>query len=211
MDRFKTAVILAGGKSSRMGFDKQFLKIGEKRLMDILINEIKEEFQDIIIVTNKPKEYKSLYKSCRIVSDEIESQGPLSGIHIGLKESKSKYAYFIACDMPKVNIPYIRYMKEELIKTDADACVTEAGCRMQPFNAFYSKEVFYKIEDLLREGKRSMFSFINIINTHFIDEDTAKKYNKDFNMFFNLNTPEDLKDFQVKLYNPKNMDKNIEK
>lgn len=199
MEIFKTAVILAGGKSSRMGFDKQFLKIGEKRLMDILINEIKEEFKDIIIVTNKPEKYKNLYKSCRIVSDEIESQGPLSGIHIGLKESKSKYAYFIACDMPKVNIPYIRYMKEELIKTGADACVTEDGYKMQPFNAFYSKEVFCKIEDLLREGKKSMFSFINIINTHFIGKKEVEKYNKDFNMFFNLNTPKDLEEFKEKL------------
>lgn len=209
MDMFKTAVILAGGKSSRMGFDKQFLKIREKRLMDILINEIKEEFQDIIIVTNKPKEYENIYANCRIISDEIKSQGPLSGIHIGLKESQSKYVYFIACDMPKVNISYIKYMKEELIKTGADACVTEDGYKMQPFNAFYSKEVFYKIEDLIRENKRSMLSFINTINTHFIDEETAKEYNKDFNMFFNLNTPKDLHQFEEKLYKLKNIDKNV--
>lgn len=57
---FKTAVILAGGKSSRMGFDKQFLRINKVRIMEKLIHELSKEFEDIIIVTNKPEEYKKM-------------------------------------------------------------------------------------------------------------------------------------------------------
>ena len=192
MDDFKTVVILAGGKSSRMGFDKQFLKIDERKLMDNLIDELKKEFQDIIIVTNKPEEYKDDLRGCRIVSDEIKQKGPLSGIHIGLKESESKYAYFIACDMPNINLDYIRYMKRELIRTKADACVTKQGDKVQPFNAFYSSEVFPKIEKLIMENRRSMLALINIINTHFIEEKIAREYDSSLDMFLNLNTEEDL-------------------
>lgn len=192
MEDFKTAVILAGGKSSRMGFDKQFLKIDEKRLMDNLIVQLKKEFQDVIIVTNKPEEYKEDFSGCRIVSDEIKQKGPLSGIHIGLKESKSKYAYFIACDMPNINLNYIRYMKSELLRTKADACVTKQRDKVQPFNAFYSVEVYHKIENLMTENRRSMLALINIINTHFIEEKAAKEYDSNLDMFLNLNTEEDL-------------------
>lgn len=192
MDNFKTAVILAGGKSSRMGFDKQFLKIDEVKLMDKLIYKLKKEFQDIIIVTNKPDKYGDDFSCCRIVSDEIKQKGPLSGIHIGLKESKSKYVYFVACDMPNINLDYIKYMKNELIRTEADACVTEQGEKVQPFNAFYSAEIFPKIEKLIMENRRSMLALINIINTHFIKENIARKYDVNLNMFLNLNTQEDV-------------------
>ncbi|MDF2506033.1 molybdenum cofactor guanylyltransferase [Clostridium sp.] len=204
MENFKTAVILAGGKSSRMGFDKQFLKIDEKRLMDTLISELKTEFQDIIIVTNKPSEYEFINTNYRIVSDEIRQKGPLSGIHIGLKESKSKYVYFIACDMPKINLDYIRYMKSELLRTNADACVTEHNHRIEPFNAFYSSEILPKIGGLILKGRLSMLALIDNINTHFIQESNAKKYNNNFNMFFNLNTPKDLSEY-------KDIDKNSER
>lgn len=198
MEDFKTAVILAGGKSSRMGFDKQFLKIGEKPLMDTMIAELKKEFQDIVIVTNKPSQYKITNDDYRIVSDEIKQKGPLSGIHIGLKMSKSKYTYFIACDMPKVNLDYIRYMKNELIRTKSDACVTEYNHRIEPFNAFYSSEVLPKIEELVLKERLSMLALIDNINTLFIEESIAKKYNKDSNMFFNLNTQEDLSSYKDK-------------
>ena len=93
-----------------MGFDKQFLEINEVRIMENLIRELRKEFEDIIIVTNKPEEYKN--SRFRIISDEIKEIGPLSGIHVGLKESKSKYVYFIACDMPNINLDYISYMKK---------------------------------------------------------------------------------------------------
>lgn len=205
MELFKTAVILAGGKSSRMGFDKQFLKIKDNRLMDMLINEIKKEFRDIIIVTNKPEEYEGVYSECRIFSDEIKEKGPLSGIHIGLKKSESKYAYFIACDMPRINVEYIKYMKTKLIRTKADACVTEEENRIQPFNAFYSKEIFCKIERLIEEDKRSIRALINVVNTHFVKENEVRKYNKEFDMFFNLNTQDDVKKFR------ENIDRDVAK
>ena len=87
--KFGTAIILAGGKSSRMGFDKQFLQIDDRRIMDDVIHNLEQEFDEIIIVTNKPEEYSN-YKH-KIVKDIIVGKGPLSGIHVGLKESSSNH------------------------------------------------------------------------------------------------------------------------
>ncbi|MDM8129469.1 NTP transferase domain-containing protein, partial [Paraclostridium benzoelyticum] len=77
----KSAVILAGGKSSRMKFDKQLLVIDEKRLIYDLANKLENHFNEIIIVTNKPEFYNDC--SYKVVVDEIKECGPLSGIHIG--------------------------------------------------------------------------------------------------------------------------------
>lgn len=194
MEIFKTAVILAGGKSTRMGFDKQFLEVNNKLLMENLICELKKEFQDIIIVTNKPEEYKN--SKCRIFSDEIKEAGPLSGIHAGLKNSKSKYTYFIACDMPNINLNYIQQMKNEIIKNKVDACVSQKEGKIEPFNSFYSTKILDKVEELIRSNRRSMLTLINNIKTLVIDEKTLGKYNKIFDMFINLNTREDLQRFE---------------
>lgn len=187
---FKTAVILAGGKSSRMGFDKQFLRINEVRVMEKLIHELSKEFEDIIIVTNKPEEYKK--DGVRIISDEIKEIGPLSGIHVGIKQSKSRYVYFIACDMPNVNLDYIRYMKKVLTNSKANACIAKREGKLEPFNAFYSVDILPKIEKLITLNKRSIAGLIDIIEPLFIEENVLKKYDYSFDMFMNLNSKEDL-------------------
>ncbi len=194
---FKTAVILAGGKSSRMGFDKQFLRINEVRIIEKLIHELSKEFEDIIIVTNKPEEYKK--DGVRIISDEIKEFGPLSGIHVGIKQSKSIYVYFIACDMPNVNLDYIRYMKKVLTNSKANACIAKSEGKLEPFNAFYSVDILPKVEKLITLNRRSIAGLIDIIEPIFIEESVLKKYDYSFDMFLNLNSKEDLE-----IYNRKN-------
>lgn len=164
--------------------------------MKSLICELRKEFKDIIIVTNKPEEYKN--SSCRIFSDEIKGVGPLAGIHVVLKNSSSQYAYFIACDMPNINLDYIGHMKNESIKNKADACVCKKEGNIEPFNSFYSIDILDKVEELIKNNKRSMLALINSIKTTVIDENTLKKYNKFFDMFVNLNTREDLQVFEKK-------------
>ena len=195
IDNFSTAIILAGGKSSRMGFDKQFLKIKEKRVIDVVIDKLKEEFSEIIIVTNKPEEYKDSKHT--VVSDIIKGQGPLSGLHVGLKYSKSKYAYFIACDMPNINIDYIRYMKQRLKqeKYKPMACVTTCEKFIEAFNAFYSKNLYEKIEESLKDDKRSVNSLLKRVDTLFIDEENTREFSPNWDMFINLNTQEELKNY----------------
>lgn len=190
MEKFKTAVILAGGKSSRMGFDKQFLKINEKKLMDTLIINLKKEFDEIIIVTNKIDKY--VEGSYKLVCDEIKGKGPLSGFHIGLKESSSQYVYFVACDMPNINTAYIKFMKDKIRNLNVDACVTKKGDRIEPFNAFYSRKLIDKIEERIMNNANSLFSLVNRVNTIYLEEKDAQKYSSDLSMFLNLNNIEDL-------------------
>lgn len=196
MDIFGTAIILAGGKSSRMGFDKQFLKIDETRIMNHMTHILEQEFQEIIIVTNKPEEYKeSKYK---IITDVIVGKGPLSGIHAGLRESSYKYAYILGCDMPNINIEYIKYMKGLISNKDIDGCVTRKSEYIETFNSFYSKNIVEQIENHLLEDRRSINSLLPKLNIYYIEEDTAREYSPNWEMFSNLNTVEDLQAYLEK-------------
>lgn len=193
MKKFGTAVILAGGKSTRMGFDKQLLKINERRLIDNLRRKLSKEFHEIIVVTNKSEYY--LGCNHKITKDIIMGKGPLSGIHVGLVEATSQYVYFVACDMPNINMEYIRYMKEEIRELDVKACVTRFGEWIEPFNAFYSKEMIEDIENHLLLKKRSVNSLLEKLPIYYIEEEKAREFSPNWDMFLNLNTKEDLRDF----------------
>jgi molybdopterin-guanine dinucleotide biosynthesis protein A len=193
MDRFKSAVILAGGKSTRMGFDKQLLSVNGLRLTERLILALSNIFGEIIIVTKTPEYYKD--SGCILISDEIPDLGPLGGIHAALKRTSSQYAYFIACDMPNVNADYIEYMKHRLMMEETDACLTRKGDWIEPMNAFYSKSIIDKIgHDLLR-GKGSIYYLLEKCKCTFIEEDDAKRFSPDWSMFLNLNTREDYEKY----------------
>ena len=190
MKKFGTAIILAGGKSSRMGFDKQFLKIDKRRLMYGIINKLQKEFDEIIIVTNKPEHYIGL--GHKITTDIIEDKGPLAGIHAGLSKASSHYSLVIACDMPNINMEYIKYMKNQL---GNHGNTTRFGDWIEPFSSFYSKDIISYIEDYLETKKRSIYDLIKNLDFNYIEEDKAREYSPNWDMFLNLNTKEDLDNY----------------
>jgi molybdopterin-guanine dinucleotide biosynthesis protein A len=198
MKKFGSAIILAGGKSSRMGFDKQLIKLNERRLMDSLIHKLKGEFEDIIIVTNRPELYIGL--SHKITEDILLDKGPLGGIHAGLLQSSSEYSFVVACDMPNISLDYIRYMKKH-ISDNALGCVTKFGDWIEPFGSFYSIELIDSIEDYLITGRRSVNGLLEDKDITYIEENAARKFSPNWDMFLNLNTKEELDNYLGKLSN----------
>lgn len=190
MKLFGTCIILAGGKSSRMGFDKQFLRVDKRRLMYSIISKLKDDFDEIIIVTNKPEHYIGL--SHIITSDILEEKGPLGGIHAGLKMASSKYSFVIACDMPNINLDYMRYMKG---KTSKEGCTTRFAEWIEPFASFYSKDIVEDIENYLKTKKRSINHLLMDLDIKYIEEEKARDFSPNWDMFLNLNTQDDLNMF----------------
>lgn len=193
MREFKTAIILAGGKSTRMGFDKQFLKIKEKLLIENLVYRLKPTFDEVIIVTNKPSEYKSL--PVIVTQDVFSGIGPLAGIHAGLLKSTSQFSYIIACDMPNINLEFINYMQTQIAGTNKKATIARFKEYLEPFNAFYSKDVIEDLECFLNLGGRSVTRFLSSLDAHFIDEEKAREFSKNWDMFYNLNTKADVNEY----------------
>lgn len=199
MKKFGSAVILAGGKSSRMGFDKKNMVIDDEPLLVSMVKKLRGLFDEIILITNSDNNLDILYMFDKISKDTVESSGPLSGIYTGLELANSKYVYFIACDMPIINEDYIAHMKNCINFKDCEAIVTKSGEWIEPFNAFYLKDISSKIKEALNMNKKSINALVEGLNTIYVSEEIARSYSHDFEMFFNLNTKDDIKEFISRL------------
>ncbi len=199
MAHMETAIILAGGKSSRMGFDKQFLKLRDKYVIEIIAEKLEKVFSEIIIVTGRPEEYAKY--GFKLVEDEVRNFGPLAGIHVGLKNSGSIYNYVVACDMPFINLKYIRYMMQLIEESDdrVDGVITKLGDWIEPFNAFYSQNLISRIEENMKNGKRQINLMLQDANVLYVSEAKAREFSPDWEMFTNINTFKDYESLMKRL------------
>ena len=183
---FGTAAILAGGKSSRMGFDKQLLMADDRRILENIIQTLKEEFSDILIVTAKPQLYEGM--DVRLCADAYPGRGPLAGVHSALSHARSQYVYLLACDMPVVNLGFIRHLKQSLLDSGAEICAGKFQDRLEPFNAFYSRALLDEVVYRLETGNSSLFRFIYASHACVISQNEAANFDKELQMFTNINT-----------------------
>jgi molybdopterin-guanine dinucleotide biosynthesis protein A len=105
-----TGIILAGGKSTRMGEDKAFIEVGEVPLFERAYRVLREIFSEIIIVANDARPFENY--EARLQKDIISDKGALGGLYTGLFHSQSHHAFCAACDMPLLNPRLIKYMAE---------------------------------------------------------------------------------------------------
>jgi molybdopterin-guanine dinucleotide biosynthesis protein A len=103
-----SAVILAGGKSRRMGRDKALLEFDGKTLIERVIERVRTVSDDIIIVCNDVDTYAKF--GVRIVTDVIPGKGSLGGLYSGMLAAREEYALALACDMPFLNDALLRYL-----------------------------------------------------------------------------------------------------
>lgn len=195
---FGTALILAGGKSSRMGFDKQYLKLGRKPLMDTMIHALSATFSDIIVVTNDPHSYAHL--PIRLARDRYPNVGPLAGLEVGLAMSQSEYVFLRACDMPIYNDAYVRYMMNVLADSREDVATTIVKGYFEPFNSFYHRSLWEKAVGLFQGKKRSFRALIDGQSVLEIPEETARFFDPELAHYINLNTKEDIHSYRELFY-----------
>ena len=106
------SIVLAGGRSTRLGQDKVSLVIGGEGLLQRTINHLRQLNQEIILVLAQgqlPPEFDNS-TDVRITTDVKSGKGPLIGIFTGLQASNDDYSVIVACDMPFLNIELLRYM-----------------------------------------------------------------------------------------------------
>lgn len=187
-----TAIILAGGRASRMGFDKQEIKIQGKYIGTYQADILSEIFDEIIIVTKRPDLYSD--RPYKTLEDIYPGQGPLSGLHAGLASSSSDGAFVLACDMPYIDLSYISYIKS--LAQDTGVSGVYQGY-IEPMYSIYPRFITPDLEDILSQGLDSRPRIL--IEKHkftLVKEDTIMELTGGFNIFANLNTPEDLEKFQ---------------
>ncbi|GMO48286.1 MAG: molybdenum cofactor guanylyltransferase [Treponemataceae bacterium] len=183
-----SALILGGGQSVRMKYDKKYLEIDGVKLIDSLIARLRFIFSEILVSSNTPFDYDGV----TVLRDEIGA-GPLAGIYQGLKHCKSEYLYVIACDMPFVSPEYVQYMSETVRAAQADICVSSIDIGLyEPFNSFYGKRCLAPIHDMLICGEYKIIPLFNKVKTWVVDPSIVARFNSRGDMFFNINCQEDL-------------------
>ncbi|MDA8234633.1 MAG: molybdenum cofactor guanylyltransferase [Clostridia bacterium] len=182
------AIILSGGRNTRMGTNKAFLQISRVTFVERIINELKKAVEEIIVVTNDPDAYAHL--SARTVTDIIPHKGPLSGIHAGLVNSGHYYNLVVACDMPFFNGKLGRLMLD--LAEGYDAVVPQVGDYLEPLYAVYSKNCIKPIEDSLTQDIRKVTSLLPQIKVRYLGSDVVGRFLSGQNAFYNVNTPDDL-------------------
>ncbi len=181
-----TGIILAGGKSSRMGTDKAFLDFEGKTLLNHAIALLHIHFPLLLISSNN-NELSRL--KIKVVNDEVLNCGPLGGVFSCLKQSETEWNFILSVDSPFVHSGFISALKNELIEVDAVVPVHKKGS--EPLIAFYNKSCLPAMQKQLNSGNYKMQSLLNEVNTKWVDsEKWIAKYPK---IFRNLNNPSDLK------------------
>ena len=95
-----TAVLLCGGKSSRMGFDKALLKIQGQYVILQTAEKLMELFEEVILVTNDSQKFPKAFRKCTIIQDMYLGKGPLGGIVTAMNYTQKAEVFVIACDIP---------------------------------------------------------------------------------------------------------------
>lgn len=179
-----TGIILAGGKSSRIGSDKGFLLLNNKTFIQLIIEAMQPLVNDIIIVSNNP-DY-DVFKLKR-VNDLIIDAGPLAGVYTGLYYSNTENNLVLSCDVPLINTETLKKLTEQL-EENMDVIQLESNDKSMPLIAVYKKHCERKIFELLEQGERRLRFAVNQfkVKTIVLNKE-QEKFTANINTLSNLN------------------------
>jgi len=187
-----TAIILAGGDSRRMGIDKSMLSIKGQSIIEVICEQLRGSFDEILISANQVDKFAFL--GFKVVPDKVPERGPLMGIASALEASANEYNFVVACDIPKINLSCVNKMLTEAIESRADIIIPVTGKeKYEPLFAIYRKSALEAINKTLSSGKNKITDVFSSCRVKYINMESA-------DWFINLNTVADYEEFKKKLF-----------
>lgn len=196
-------LIIAGGKSSRLGHDKRFVEVGGIGLLENILKKSAENnfaeiflctenlFHEKIISAKKSEKINPAIKklaekyNAKILIDEIKNAGPLAGLAHGLAKIKNNWALAISADMPFFEFNFLESLK--IYFENFFSVIPISNGRKQMLAGFYHKSAAKIFNRELLSGQRKIFDSVKKIPHKFIEIPTSEE------IFFNVNTPADLR------------------
>ncbi|MGP0584637.1 molybdenum cofactor guanylyltransferase [Paenibacillus timonensis] len=213
-----TAIILAGGRSSRMGSDKALLELGGLTVLERLIRELEPVASRIVIAAGNETAYGRFGKE--VVTDDFPGAGPLAGLHAGLESSASLWNLAVACDTPFANSGLFRALLERAEAAEAltsgrasssedasasfaatEAILARTEGQAHPLLAAYRRSVLPGLEARLRAGRLKMTAWTETLRTEYIEGEAlalASGLPLEW-CAFNMNKPEDYEQARIRL------------
>jgi molybdopterin-guanine dinucleotide biosynthesis protein A len=178
-----SGVILSGGRSSRMKYNKAFAEINSRSSIEIIIDKFSAFFDETIIISNEPEIYKKF--GLPIYTDIYPRLGPISGIHSALCHSGFDAIFLLGCDVPFISMPMVKYMLNKL--NGFDTVVPSIDSYLQPISAVYSKSCLPLLTDCLENNKLKLTMIFEELNSLIVDENDLQQFGTIEEILFNVN------------------------
>jgi molybdopterin-guanine dinucleotide biosynthesis protein A len=180
-----TLLILAGGRSRRMGRDKATLPVGELTLTQHLAHRLAAVVDETLVAAGDAPADSELKQ----VIDRVPEAGPLAGMHAGLLAARFPLVWVIACDLPDVE-PRLGPLLCRLV-AGVDAAVPMGEELPQGLCAVYQRRLGPRIQELLEAGERSVRALLRAIDVRYVTSPELKQVDPQLRSFRNLNTAAD--------------------
>jgi len=186
-----SAIILAGGRSARMGQAKATLRIGGMTLIERTIAELARVFDDIVVVAAPEAAAIELpaLGAVTIVHDDDAYQGPVGALARGLRAARHELAFACSCDLPMLRCDVAAWLMS--LVGDRDAVIPQIGVRLQPLHAVYRRRCAGALDAMLARGEHRLSAIADAVNSRIVSEAEYRRADPDALSCFNVNTPED--------------------
>ncbi|MBI3133543.1 MAG: molybdenum cofactor guanylyltransferase [Bacteroidetes bacterium] len=175
-------ILLAGGKSSRMGQDKGLMSLNGKPMVQFILDTAKKISDTILIVANNADYNQFGYP---VYADDFFEKGPLAGLYTGLKNSTAEYNLVLSCDIPFIHEGVLEFLIES--STGYDCTISESAGKMHPLVGVYRKSCLPVIERKLHANQLKVTGIFDELSIRIVDMANFLPEN-----FRNINSPADL-------------------
>ena len=190
METEVTGILLAGGKSRRMGEDKRHLVVGEQTLLERSLAVLRSIFHEVLVVI--AQDSPSLGVDVRVVRDLVPDCGSLGGLYSGLMQATTPWVFVVACDMPFLNQAVIAQFTSR--RTTADIVMAKLDAGLQPMHAVYGKQCLPVLEQMVRARQLKIQEIISHppLRVCYVTETDLLTIDPSGRSFYNVNTLADL-------------------
>jgi molybdopterin-guanine dinucleotide biosynthesis protein A len=188
----RSAIVLAGGRSSRINTGKAGLPWLGSTLLGWTMAELERGFEELIVVAAADQELalpELSAGSVRVLRDVEPYAGPVKALRMGLEAAGGKAAFACACDLPFLNLGLALTLCAMLERHDAVIPLVEG--RPQVLHAVYGKNCLSALDAMIGAGERKLQELARRIDVRAVSEDEMRRYDPDLLSFSNVNTPED--------------------
>lgn len=194
MDRKDTganasAVLLAGGRSRRMGQPKALLSFAGQPLIVRVAERLLKITNDLIVVASPDQKLPEL--RARVVHDTHAYQGPVAGLAGGLGASRGTHAFVTSCDSPFLNLDLVRWMLDEAASWDV--VIPRWEGRLNPLHAVYATSLANRYQTLLDAGRRRPVDLFDQVRVRTVTEEEIRRIDPEGRSFLNMNSPAEYK------------------
>ncbi|MCZ6681004.1 MAG: molybdenum cofactor guanylyltransferase [Candidatus Poribacteria bacterium] len=193
-NRIVTGVILAGGRSRRMGTNKALIRLRDEEIIAHVIRQMQVVTDELLLITNTPDLYAHL--GLPMHADITPNMGALGGIHAGLTYAINGAALCVGCDMPLLQPNLLSYLIDILGEYDAVVPYVREAAQSasvyQTLTAVYSKRCLPVIDQMLTAGELRVHALYDRISVRIVEPDEWRQFDSGGLSFFNINTPQDF-------------------